>query len=233
MLVVNFLKKHGKFNSTDEKSGFDMTSMYLVMAVLYCFECPNLEGGSENGVCLKGVEEMVRNEGLVQIWNELEKSDFEKWHVPGIKSVMQFAYYVFLSGMNAASADSDNLVSQQLGVIQFEEDQRLIDSAIDKHVFAFMNTSLIKHDRFHAEKYFVERVHNLMTEFIYRMPEKIKDLKLRSEKVMQTGGGQMSKASFGQDFESSMASGYGQSVNEQQVQNRLIKVESYKDFEDF
>ena len=74
-----------------------------------------------------------------------------------------------------------NAAAQQLSSLQIEEDQRLIDSSVEKHVFAFMSSALLKHERFHQEKFFVERVHNLMSEFIYRMPEKIKDLKLRNE----------------------------------------------------
>lgn len=40
---------------------------------------------------------------------------------------------------------------------------------------------VLDNERFHYEKYFVERIHNLLTDFICKMPEKIKDLKRKSE----------------------------------------------------
>jgi hypothetical protein len=35
----------------------------------------------------------------------------------------------------------------------------------------------------HEKKYFVVRVHSMITDFIYKMPEKIKDLRNRNEEV--------------------------------------------------
>jgi len=126
-------------------------------------------------------------------------------------------------------------VSQQLTSIQFDDDQRLIDSAIDKHVFTFLSSSLVKNSQFHLEKYFVVRIHNLLTEFIYRMPEKIKDLKLRGEEFCVSDSQMMNSAYGGRDVKDNlmMMGGYAQQAGYHAIQNRMAKVESFRDFEDF
>lgn len=233
VLIINFLKKHGEFTA-QSKTSFDTTNLYLIMAILYCFDCNFIENKEEN--CIEVIEEFVKNDGVQKMYNELLKSDFEEWHVPGIKALLQFSYYVFLAVLNVGSAESENLVAQQLSAIQFEEDQRLIESAIEKHVFAFMSPAILKHERFQHEKYFIERIHNLMTEFIYRMPEKIKDLKLRSEEYFPTRSDDLnqSSSSFHGDYKNSnLLNMSSYNSYHHPVQNRLTKVENYHDFEDF
>ncbi len=107
LLIVNFLKKHGEL-ATQTKTSFDTTSMYLIMAVLYCFDCQFIESKEENS--LEVLDMLIKNDGIQKVYGELIKSDFEEWHVPGIKAVFQFAYYVFLTVLNAGSAESGNYI---------------------------------------------------------------------------------------------------------------------------
>lgn len=105
LLIMNFLKKHGEL-TTQSKTSFDTTNLYLIMAVLYCFDCNFIENKEDNSLEFLGT--FVKNDGVQKVYNELIKSDFEEWHVPGIKAVLQFAYYVFLTVLNAGSAESGN-----------------------------------------------------------------------------------------------------------------------------
>lgn len=106
-LIMNFLKKHGELTN-QAKTSFDTANLYLIMAVLYTFDCQFLESGKEDG-CMEVVEEFVKNDGIKKMYNELIKSDFEEWHVPGIKAVIQFAFYVFLTVLNAGSGETGNI----------------------------------------------------------------------------------------------------------------------------
>jgi hypothetical protein len=45
--------------------------------------------------------------------------------------------------------------------------------------------TIVQNERFHNEKFFVERVHNLITDFIYKLPEKIKDMRNKNEEVVK------------------------------------------------
>ena len=118
------------------------------------------------------VKELAKNEGIKHVYNELAKLDYEEWHLPGIKAVIQFAFHVFLVVLNASSGETglprnlennkhskskfdpnliDNGLAQQILATQFEEDQRLLDLAIEKHVFSFITSEIVRNERFHSE----------------------------------------------------------------------------------
>ena len=63
----------------------------------------------------------------------------------------------------------------------YEEDDFLMEKSIEQRVFDFLRKSVVQNSKFYKEKYFVERVHNLITDFIYKMPEKIKDMRNKNE----------------------------------------------------
>ena len=97
------------------------------------------------------------------------------------------------------------------------------------------NLSALKFLFFLVKKYFVERIHNMMTDFICKMPEKIKDLKRRNEEsknleeMGQHGAGNLS---FHSDLQASIFSGNLSSYAANQSQARLAMIANH-DFEEF
>ena len=198
--LVNFLKKSpGLLN---EPAHFQ-----VLMSALFCFDSTFLENRSEVDL----TNTFINEEGISAVYRELAKTDYEEWTVPGLKAVLQFAFYVFLCALNGESESGDFPLGQ---VAAFVEDQRLLDLSLEKRVFVFLSSGVVSHERFHSEKYFVERVHNLLTDFIYRLPEKIIDLKIRNEEVFK----------FADDSSFQSDSFFQQS--------RLANVQVCRDFED-
>ena len=73
-----------------------------------------------------------------------------------------------------------------------------------------------------------------MTEFIYRMPEKIKDLKLRNEEFFGRVDDINQSASFHAEMTSNMLlNPMGSYTYHSHVQNKVTSVITYCDFEDF
>jgi len=106
-LIVNYLKKHAELTTVGGVSGcLDVTNMYLAMAVLYCFDSQFVVEASGGEGAESAVEELAKGEGLVKVFNELARSDFEEWHAPGIKAVFQFGFHVFLTVLSAACGES-------------------------------------------------------------------------------------------------------------------------------
>ncbi len=106
-LIVNYLKKHAELTTVGGVSGcLDVTSMYLAMAVLYCFDSQFVVEANGGEGAESAVEELAKGEGLVKVFNELARSDFEEWHAPGIKAVFQFGFHVFLTVLSAACGES-------------------------------------------------------------------------------------------------------------------------------
>lgn len=103
---------------------------------------------------------------LTSMHDELEKSDYDTWTVPGVKAVLQIAYEIYLCVLHPYLAELGELgedffpINSQLNFFSFsdtanlkvfEDDDALIDKAIDQRVFKFISTSIIGNDKFHSE----------------------------------------------------------------------------------
>jgi hypothetical protein len=55
------------------------------------------------------IKELTKNDGIKYLYNELIKSDYEEWRTPGLKAVIQFSLYVFLTVLSTSSNDSGKL----------------------------------------------------------------------------------------------------------------------------
>ena len=54
-----------------------------------------------------------------------------------------------------------------------EEDEQVVDLAIDGALFEFLTNSVIATPDFHNEEFYVRRIHMLLTDFILQMPLKV------------------------------------------------------------
>ena len=57
---------------------------------------------------LDTIKTLTQNNGLKNLYTELIKSDFEEWTIPGIKSIVQFSFHIFLTVINSVSNETSN-----------------------------------------------------------------------------------------------------------------------------
>jgi nuclear pore complex protein Nup205 len=111
----------------------------------------------------------------------------------------------------------------------YEEDDTLMDKSLEQRVFNFLRKSIVQNVKFHKEKYFVERIHNLITDFIYKMPEKIKDMRNKNEELVADEVYNQASSNY--------INSYLQSCNSQQTINPRIHNTNHEitnhEFEDF
>ena len=62
---------------------------------------------SEN---LDAIKPITLNDGLKTLYNELVKSDFEEWAIPGIKTIIQFSFHLFSTGLNTISNETSKII---------------------------------------------------------------------------------------------------------------------------
>ena len=197
--LIGFLKKT-TFNATDP------VSLQLLMAALFCFDSSLAESRADQELTN---ETFVSEQGLASVYSELVKADYAEWATSGLKATLQFSFFVFLSVLQAETENGHDLQ-----VSAMVEEQRLLDLALEQRVFYFLSGSVLSHQRFYHEKYLVECVHHLLTDFIFRLPEKIIDLKIRNEEFFKFAD----ESAF-----------HGEVLF---AQNRLSNVQVCRDFED-
>lgn len=112
----------------------------------------------------------------------------------------------------------------------YEEDDFLMEKSIEQRVFDFLRKSVVQNSKFYKEKYFVERVHNLITDFIYKMPEKIKDMRNKNEELVKLNEDIYSQTST--NYINSYLQGYNQQINLRVQSNASHEITNHE-FEDF
>ena len=54
-----------------------------------------------------------------------------------------------------------------------EDDDKVVDLALEAHVFHFLSNSVVAAQGFHSEEFYLRRLHGIISDFIYQMPLKV------------------------------------------------------------
>ena len=173
---------------------------------------------------------------------ELSKPDSTEWHMTSLKALFQFAFKIMICNLNSYLNDAElSSVRLQNILPDLDEDETLINKAIESNVFAFIHGSILSNQRFYTEvgtntgskinlvqneghlliffsflkRYFVERIHNLLTDFVYKMPDKIKELRNQTDESIKMAGQDDIGANYHQ-----LSYGYGHFQANQALYNR-------------
>ncbi|GFS19080.1 nuclear pore complex protein Nup205-like, partial [Elysia marginata] len=155
----------------------DSVTLSLLVALWYCFDVSLLQNEDSEDV-ISNLPVFTDGDYVKDIHSKLTSS--VAWKNPGLKAAAQFAWAVLLrqtSQFNIAvgglNGSSDCL----------EDDERLIDLALEAKLFSFLSLSVVSCANFHSEEFFMRRLHGLVTDFIHQMPLKTKELRNRGDEV--------------------------------------------------
>ncbi|KAK7106896.1 nuclear pore complex protein Nup205-like [Littorina saxatilis] len=159
-------------NGLGADEGLDSVSLSLLMTLLACFDISPLE------------QEQVETDDLVPIATDgsyltdihnIVKND-PRWTTSGLQSVARFAWGLTLRKLSQCQNFNG-------GGDLLEDDEQLVDQAIDSDLFEFLVNSVISAHDFHNEEFYVRRMHGLVTDFILQMPLKVKELRNRGDET--------------------------------------------------
>ncbi|RZF40837.1 hypothetical protein LSTR_LSTR003347 [Laodelphax striatellus] len=167
----------------DAIGGVDNVTLALEMALLYAMDISILhkrEDGEELAEKLPLLQQSgLVNDLIIEFTPEPENQCRKAWACPGLKALAQFAWGVSLATLRMAPPSL-----QQQSIV--DEDDVLVDKAVDKGVFNFLNTTFLLNENIHKEEFYVRRLHSLLTDFIVLMPLKVKELRNRADEAAKT-----------------------------------------------
>ncbi|XP_072164969.1 nuclear pore complex protein Nup205-like [Diadema setosum] len=172
------LAKHlmGQVELTAEGT-LDEASIALLMAFLYSIDIGNIEQRPEDRDVLERKLPIVTdNQYLPDIHRLMTSQDEDQWKVGGIKGVLQLAWALTLR----SAAQIPELAGFQDLV---EEDEILVDRAMQANAFSFLLRSVVSNKVFHQNEFYVRRIHGLLTDFIVQMPLKVKEIRNRGDEA--------------------------------------------------
>ncbi|KAK3769775.1 hypothetical protein RRG08_046880 [Elysia crispata] len=155
----------------------DSVSLSLLVALWYCFDVSLLQ--SEDSEDVTSYLPVFADGSYVKdIHAELTSS--LAWTNLGLKAAAQFAWGVLLRQLSHFNVAAGGLNGSS---DCFEDDERLIDLALEAKLFSFLSLSVVSCSNFHSEEFFLRRLHGLITDFIHQFPLKTKELKNRGDEM--------------------------------------------------
>ncbi|KAK6985388.1 nuclear pore complex protein Nup205 [Biomphalaria glabrata] len=155
----------------------DSVTLSLLMTLWYCFDVSLLQREDSEEVLSK-LPVFSEPDYMQAIHKELVSDT--TWEMPGLKAAAQFSWAILLrqtSQFNVASGGPNG------GTDFFEDDERLVDVAMNANLFSFFSLSLVSCSNFHSEEFYLRRLHGLISDFIYQMPLKTKELRNRGDEI--------------------------------------------------
>ncbi|XP_063785079.1 nuclear pore complex protein Nup205 isoform X2 [Pseudophryne corroboree] len=169
LLLIGYLEK-----VTVEADGtLDSVNLYLLMAVLYCFDVGYLELGTEDrDERLLQTPLLTERQYVAAIHHRLQ--DPQPWKLAGLQATVRLAWALALRGISQ--------LSEVTALAEFTEaDETIAEVAIGGNAFLFITESVVGSEVFSQEEFFIRRIHTLITDFLTRMPMKVKQLRNRAE----------------------------------------------------
>ena len=94
----------------------------------------------------------MREDYLKDMHKELSKPDATEWHMTSLKALFQFAFQIMICNLNSNLNDAEfSSVRLQNILPELDDDETLINKAIESNVFAFINSSILSNQRFYTE----------------------------------------------------------------------------------
>ncbi|KAJ4431675.1 hypothetical protein ANN_20275, partial [Periplaneta americana] len=163
----------------DSTGGIDSVTLALVMALLYALDLSILQRREDGEQLVQKLPLIAEPDFIRGLIRELPPSG-RSWECTGLQALASLAWGLALATLRMAPA---NLHPTE-GLI--DEDDLLVDSAIDMKVFDFLHHTVLENDTIYKEEFYVRRLHCLLTDFIVLMPLKLKDLRNRADETART-----------------------------------------------
>jgi len=146
----------------------DDVTLTLTMAVLQAIDGSNGENEDVDAP-------IIHDQNFIQnISRELDGKG-KKWELPGLLSILQFAWSTSLAALRVGGVVTiDNCP-------QLEEDETFMDLALSANVFHAIPNLIYESKAFTKEEFYIRRFHALITDFLTLMPLKIKELRNRAD----------------------------------------------------
>lgn len=100
------------------------------------------------------------------------------WKDTGLQAASQLAWAITLASFRSLSSGLCAPIQ-----IQVDEDEAILDTALDGKALNFLSNLLQTKQHIYKEEFYLRRLHSLITDLIVQMPLKIKDLRNKADEV--------------------------------------------------
>lgn len=161
LAIVRFLAQRAR---TAGDGALDSVSLTLLMALLYALDTTPL----------------LRDADLALALHREFTASQQAWKQEALFRIAQFAWALSLRASSQLPAAAG--LEPELTVC-LEEDERLVDTAIEAQVFSALRQLVVRSPLLHREEFFLKKMHALLADFVALMPLKLKELRNQGDEA--------------------------------------------------
>ncbi|XP_075548695.1 nuclear pore complex protein Nup205 [Dermacentor variabilis] len=161
LAIVRFLSQRAR---TAGDGALDSVSLTLLMALFYALDTTPL----------------FRDADLALALHREFTASQQTWKQEALFRIAQFAWALSLRASSQLPAAAG--LESELTVC-LEEDERLVDIAIEAQVFSALRQLVVLSPLLHREEFFLKKMHTLLADFVALMPLKLKELRNQGDEA--------------------------------------------------
>ncbi|XP_057651912.1 nuclear pore complex protein Nup205 [Diorhabda carinulata] len=174
--LINYLRET---KLEEESSGkIDDVNLYLQMAFLSALDVSILHTREDGEKAVQSLPIFEDTTYIPTIVNEFSMNK-SKWMCEGLQALSTFGLAVCISSLR----DIPQSFRFQDAI---NREESFADTAIEMNVFTFLHNIFLENNTIYKEPFLYKRIHNLMTDFIFSMYPKIKDLRMKADEIART-----------------------------------------------
>lgn len=174
--LLNFLRNTKP--EEDSSGGLDNVTLLMGLAFLYAIDVSQiyLETGE---VIQRQIPLLKPGEEFLNVLQEEMKTNKKTWVSSELQSLVIMGWAVTIATLRTVpQIIPPGAVLDNADIIMKE--------AIDGKVFSFLNSAVLLNELLYNEVFMLRRIHNLITDFISLMPQKVGEMRLRAEETDKT-----------------------------------------------
>ncbi|CAH1170192.1 unnamed protein product [Phaedon cochleariae] len=174
--LINYLREA---KIEEEASGqIDNVNLYLELALLSALDISILHTREDGEEAIQLLPIFSDPSYIPIVINELSLAK-PKWVCEGLQALSIFGLAVCISSLR----DVPQSLKFQDAI---NKEEGFVDAAIEMNVFTFMHNVLLENKTLYKEPFLYKRIHNLITDFIFFMYPKVKDLRMKADEIART-----------------------------------------------
>ncbi|XP_053601965.1 nuclear pore complex protein Nup205 [Plodia interpunctella] len=186
-MILRLLSEQTTSPSKGPTGALDEISLALQMALLYALDLSVIHG-REDGEELAKKLPLIQDPELISVLldelspnqNQTQAQD-EKGG--GVRALCQLALGLALAALKRAPQSLLRRPPQDIKPELLEQDEVLVDAAIDGKVFEYLDEAILSTDFVCKEEYYQRRIHNLITDFIVLMHSKLMEMRVKADEA--------------------------------------------------
>ncbi|CAG4927678.1 unnamed protein product [Colias eurytheme] len=181
-ILLRLLSEESTSPSRGATGALDEISLALQMALLYALDLSVLHR-REDGEELAKKLPLIQDPDLISVLlDELSPISHPESKPSGLRALCQLALGLALSALKRAPV-SLLKKGNESRCEALDQDEVLVDAAIDGEVFEYLDEMILSSDLVASEEYYQRRIHSLITDFIVLMHSKLMEMRVKADEA--------------------------------------------------